>query len=143
MRKIFKSISAIAIITAFASTFSVADAICYDLCMSCRNAERAENCNKIETTCNCPFVIDSAKSKNMGIEISKRKLIDDLIAGCDKSVCARTVTFQDGPHNTIEKCTQHAAQRHQGGKCDRRLAHAPQELLAYRANVHGMHRALR
>lgn len=103
MRNIFKSISAIAIITAFASTFSFADAICYDLCMSCRNAERAENCNKIETTCNCPFVIDSAKSKNMGIEISKRKLIDDLIAGCDKSVCARTVTFQDGFYKNIEK----------------------------------------
>lgn len=103
MRNIFKSISAIAIITAFASTFSFADAICYDLCMSCRNAERAENCNKIETTCNCPFVIDSAKSKNMGVEISKRKLIDDLIAGCDKSVCARTVTFQDGFYKNIEK----------------------------------------
>lgn len=103
MRNVFKTISAIAIISAFTATFSFADAMCYDLCMSCRDGNRAENCDKIETTCNCPFVIDSAKSKNMGIELTKRKLVSELAVGCDKAVCARTVTFQDGYYKNIEK----------------------------------------
>ena len=72
MRNIFKSISIAIVAAAALSTTAVADEICYNLCMSCRNTERAENCDKIESTCNCPFVIDSAKSRNMGIELGKR-----------------------------------------------------------------------
>ena len=103
MRNIFKSISIAIVAAAALSTTAVADEICYNLCMSCRNTERAENCDKIESTCNCPFVIDSAKSRNMGIELGKRKLIDELVAGCTKTVCARTLTFQDGYYKGIEK----------------------------------------
>ena len=103
MRNIFKSISIAIVAAAALSTTAVADEICYNLCMSCRNTERAENCDKIESTCNCPFVIDSARSKNMGVELGKRKLIDELVAGCTKTVCARTLTFQDGYYKGIEK----------------------------------------
>ena len=100
MRNVFKTISAILLLTA---SFTFANSMCYDLCMSCRGATRADNCDKIESTCNCPFVIDSAKSKNMGVEMGKRKLVDDIFAGCDKAICARTVTFQDGYYKNIEK----------------------------------------
>lgn len=100
MRNLFKSISAIALL---AATLSFADSMCYELCMSCRTATRASNCDQIESTCNCPFVVDSAKSKNMGVEMGKRKLVSDIFAGCDKAICARTVTFEDGYYKTIEK----------------------------------------
>ena len=103
MRNIFKSISIAVAAVAVISTSAIADEICYNLCLSCRNTERAENCDKIESTCNCPFVIDSARSKNMGVELRKRKLVDDLVAGCTKAICARTLTFQDGYYKGIEK----------------------------------------
>ena len=100
MRNMFKSISAIALLSA---AFAFADSMCFELCSSCRTATRADNCDKIESTCNCPFVIDSAKSKNMGVEMSKRKLVDEIFAGCDKAICARTVTFENGFYKNIEK----------------------------------------
>ena len=100
MRNLFRSISAIALLSA---AFSFADSMCFELCSSCRTATRADNCDKIESTCNCPFVIDSAKSKNMGVEMGKRKLVEDIFAGCDKAICARTLTFEDGFYKNIEK----------------------------------------
>ena len=103
MRSISKLLSAISILAAFMATTAFADDMCYELCMSCRGAERAANCDKIESTCNCPFVIDSAKSKNMGVEIGKRRLIEDISIGCSKPVCVRTLTFEDGMYKSMEK----------------------------------------
>ena len=85
MRNIFKIFPAIAFLACFLATGALADSMCYDLCVSCHGETRAENCDKIESTCNCPFVIDSAKSKNMGVELGKRKLTEAILAGCDKA----------------------------------------------------------
>ena len=85
------------------ATSAFADSMCYDLCVSCQGTTRAENCDRIESTCNCPFVVDSAKSKNIGVEMGKRKLIEDISLGCDKPVCARTLTFEDGLYKNMEK----------------------------------------
>ncbi|MBR4916508.1 MAG: hypothetical protein IKZ45_05460 [Fibrobacter sp.] len=103
MKVFFKNIPAIAILAAFFTTSALADSVCYDLCISCRGATRAENCDKIESTCNCPFIVDSVKSQNMGAEISKRKLIDELSKGCDKAACARSITFENGYYKSIDK----------------------------------------
>ena len=102
MRITLKLIPALAMI-AFAATSALADSVCYELCLSCHGASRPANCDKIESTCNCPFVIDSAKSKNTGIEFSKRKLIEEISAGCDRAACAREVTFENGFYKSIDK----------------------------------------
>lgn len=103
MRNFFKIFPTVAILATFLVTSALADSMCYDLCMSCHGATRAENCDKIESTCNCPFVIDSAKSKNMGVELGKRKLADAILVGCDKAACARSITFENGYYKTMDK----------------------------------------
>ena len=103
MRNFFKIFPTVAILATFLATFALADSMCYDLCMSCHGATRAENCDKIESTCNCPFVIDSAKSKNVGVEISKRKLTEAILVGCDKAACARSITFENGYYKSMDK----------------------------------------
>ena len=103
MRSIFKLLSAISILAATMATSAFADSMCYDLCVSCQGTTRAANCDKIESTCNCPFVVDSAKSKNMGVEMGKRKLIEEISANCDKPVCVRTLTFENGLYKSMEK----------------------------------------
>jgi hypothetical protein len=103
MRNFFKIFPTVAILATFLATSALADSMCYDLCMSCHGATRAENCDKIESTCNCPFVIDSTKSKNMGVEISKRKLTEAILVGCDKAACARSITFENGYYKSMDK----------------------------------------
>ncbi|MBR2059203.1 MAG: hypothetical protein IKA48_09530 [Fibrobacter sp.] len=103
MRNIFKIFPAIAFLACFLATGALADSMCYDLCVSCHGETRAENCDKIESTCNCPFVIDSAKSKNMGVELGKRKLTEAILAGCDKAACARSITFENGYYKSMDK----------------------------------------
>ena len=103
MRNFFKIFPTVAILATFLATSALADSMCYDLCTSCHGATRAENCDKIESTCNCPFVIDSAKSKNMGVEISKRKLTEAILVGCDKAACARSITFENGYYKSMDK----------------------------------------
>lgn len=103
MRNIFKIFPAVAFLACFLATGALADSMCYDLCVSCHGETRAESCDKIESTCNCPFVIDSAKSKNMGVEIGKRKLTEAILAGCDKAACARSITFENGYYKSIDK----------------------------------------
>ena len=103
MRNFFKIFPTVAILATFLATSALADSMCYDLCTSCHGATRAENCDKLESTCNCPFVIDSAKSKNMGVEISKRKLTEAILVGCDKAACARSITFENGYYKSMDK----------------------------------------
>lgn len=103
MRNTIKIFQAVTILASLLATSALANNLCYNLCLTCRNTERGENCNEIESTCNCPLVIDSANSRNMGIEMSKRKLTDELSAGCEKTICVRTATFQDGYYKSIEK----------------------------------------
>ena len=103
MRNFFKIFPTIAIHATFLANSALADSMCYDLCMSCHGATRAENCDKIESTCNCPFVIDSAKSKNMGVELGKRKLAEEILVGCDKAACARSITFENGYYKSMDK----------------------------------------
>ena len=103
MRNFFKIFPTIAILATFLANSALADSMCYDLCMSCHGATRAENCDKIESTCNCPFVIDSAKSKNMGVELGKRKLAEEILVGCDKAACARSITFENGYYKSMDK----------------------------------------
>lgn len=103
MRNFFKIFPTVAILATFLATSALADSMCYDLCMSCHGATRAENCDKIESTCNCPFVIDSAKSKNMGVELGKRKLAEEILVGCDKAACARSITFNNGYYKFMDK----------------------------------------
>ncbi|MBO4435919.1 MAG: hypothetical protein J5791_03415 [Fibrobacter sp.] len=103
MRNFFKIFPAIAFLACFLATGALADSMCYDLCVSCHGETRAENCDKIESTCNCPFVIDSAKSKNMGVELGKRKLAEEILVGCDKAACARSITFNNGYYKFMDK----------------------------------------
>lgn len=103
MRNFFKIFPTVAILATFLATSALADSMCYDLCMSCHGETRAENCDKIESTCNCPFVIDSAKSKNMGVELGKRKLTEAILEGCDKAACARSITFNNGYYKYMDK----------------------------------------
>lgn len=103
MRNFFKIFPTVAILATFLATSALADSMCYDLCMSCYGETRAENCDKIESTCNCPFVIDSAKSKNMGVELGKRKLAEEILVGCDKAACARSITFNNGYYKFMDK----------------------------------------
>jgi hypothetical protein len=118
--------------------------MCYDLCVSCHGETRAENCDKIESTCNCPFVIDSAKSKNMGVELGKRKLTEAILAGCDKAACARSITFENGYYKSMDKgrttLTKFQLLSGTSDASERALKMQPQAIRAANATVDSLQR---
>ena len=144
MRNIFKIFPAIAFLACFLATGALADSMCYDLCVSCHGETRAENCDKIESTCNCPFVIDSAKSKNMGVELGKRKLTEAILAGCDKAACARSITFENGYYKSMDKgrttLTKFQLLSGQSDASERALKMQPQAIRAANATVDSLQR---
>ena len=144
MRNIFKIFPAIAFLACFLATGALADSMCYDLCVSCHGETRAENCDKIESTCNCPFVIDSAKSKNMGVELGKRKLTEAILAGCDKAACARSITFENGYYKSMDKgrttLTKFQLLSGTSDASERALKMQPQAIRAANATVDSLQR---
>ena len=144
MRNIFKIFPAIAFLSCFLATGALADSMCYDLCVSCHGETRAENCDKIESTCNCPFVIDSAKSKNMGVELGKRKLTEAILAGCDKAACARSITFENGYYKSMDKgrttLTKFQLLSGTSDASERALKMQPQAIRAANATVDSLQR---
>lgn len=144
MRNIFKFFPAIAFLACFLATGALADSMCYDLCVSCHGETRAENCDKIESTCNCPFVIDSAKSKNMGVELGKRKLTEAILAGCDKAACARSITFENGYYKSMDKgrttLTKFQLLSGTSDASERALKMQPQAIRAANATVDSLQR---
>ena len=144
MRNIFKIFPTVAILATFLATSALADSMCYDLCMSCHGETRAENCDKIESTCNCPFVIDSAKSKNMGVELGKRKLTEAILAGCDKAACARSITFENGYYKSMDKgrttLTKFQLLSGTSDASERALKMQPQAIRAANATVDSLQR---
>lgn len=144
MRNIFKIFPAIAFLACFLATGALADSMCYDLCVSCHGETRAENCDKIESTCNCPFVIDSAKSKNMGVELGKRKLTEAILAGCDKAACARSITFENGYYKSMDKgrttLTKFQLLSGTSDASERALKMQPQAIHAANATVDSLQR---
>lgn len=144
MRNIFKIFPAIAFLACFLATGALADSMCYDLCVSCHGEIRAENCDKIESTCNCPFVIDSAKSKNMGVELGKRKLTEAILAGCDKAACARSITFENGYYKSMDKgrttLTKFQLLSGTSDASERALKMQPQAIRAANATVDSLQR---
>lgn len=144
MRNIFKIFPAIAFLACFLATGALADSMCYDLCVSCHGETRAENCDKIESTCNCPFVIDSAKSKNMGVELGKRKLTEAILAGCDKAACARSITFENGYYKSMDKgrttLTKFQLLAGTSDASERALKMQPQAIRAANATVDSLQR---
>lgn len=144
MRNIFKIFPTVAILATFLATSALADSMCYDLCVSCHGETRAENCDKIESTCNCPFVIDSAKSKNMGVELGKRKLTEAILAGCDKAACARSITFENGYYKSMDKgrttLTKFQLLSGTSDASERALKMQPQAIRAANATVDSLQR---
>ncbi len=144
MRNIFKIFPAIAFLACFLATGALADSMCYDLCVSCHGETRAENCDKIESTCNCPFIIDSAKSKNMGVELGKRKLTEAILAGCDKAACARSITFENGYYKSMDKgrttLTKFQLLSGTSDASERALKMQPQAIRAANATVDSLQR---
>ena len=144
MRNIFKIFPTVAILATFLATSALADSMCYDLCVSCHGETRAENCDKIESTCNCPFVIDSAKSKNMGVELGKRKLTEAILAGCDKAACARSITFENGYYKSMDKgrttLTKFQLPSGTSDASERALKMQPQAIRAANATVDSLQR---
>ena len=144
MRNIFKIFPAIAFLACFLATGALADSMCYDLCVSCHGETRAENCDKIESTCNCPFVIDSVKSKNMGVELGKRKLTEAILAGCDKAACARSITFENGYYKSMDKgrttLTKFQLLSGTSDASERALKMQPQAIRAANATVDSLQR---
>ena len=144
MRNIFKIFPAIAFLACFLATGALADSMCYDLCVSCHGETRAENCDKIESTCNCPFVIDSAKSKNMGVELGKRKLTEAILTGCDKAACARSITFENGYYKSMDKgrttLTKFQLLSGTSDASERALKMQPQAIRAANATVDSLQR---
>lgn len=144
MRNIFKIFPAIAFLACLLATGALADSMCYDLCVSCHGETRAENCDKIESTCNCPFVIDSAKSKNMGVELGKRKLTEAILAGCDKAACARSITFENGYYKSMDKgrttLTKFQLLSGTSDASERALKMQPQAIRAANATVDSLQR---
>lgn len=144
MRNIFKKFPTVAILACFLATGALADSMCYDLCVSCHGETRAENCDKIESTCNCPFVIDSAKSKNMGVELGKRKLTEAILAGCDKAACARSITFENGYYKSMDKgrttLTKFQLLSGTSDASERALKMQPQAIRAANATVDSLQR---
>jgi cell division septation protein DedD len=144
MRSFFKNFPTVAILATFLATSALADSMCYDLCVSCHGETRAENCDKIESTCNCPFVIDSAKSKNMGVELGKRKLTEAILAGCDKAACARSITFENGYYKSMDKgrttLTKFQLLSGTSDASERALKMQPQAIRAANATVDSLQR---
>ena len=144
MRNFFKNFPTVAILATFLATSALADSMCYDLCVSCHGETRAENCDKIESTCNCPFVIDSAKSKNMGVELGKRKLTEAILAGCDKAACARSITFENGYYKSMDKgrttLTKFQLLSGTSDASERALKMQPQAIRAANATVDSLQR---
>lgn len=144
MRNFFKNFPTVAILACFLATGALADSMCYDLCVSCHGETRAENCDKIESTCNCPFVIDSAKSKNMGVELGKRKLTEAILAGCDKAACARSITFENGYYKSMDKSrttlTKFQLLSGTSDASERALKMQPQAIRAANATVDSLQR---
>ena len=144
MRNIFKIFPAIAFLACFLATGALADSMCYDLCVSCHGETRAENCDKIESTCNCPFVIDSAKTNNMGVELGKRKLTEAILAGCDKAACARSITFENGYYKSMDKgrttLTKFQLLSGTSDASERALKMQPQAIRAANATVDSLQR---
>lgn len=144
MRNFFKNFPIVAILACFLATGALADSMCYDLCVSCHGETRAENCDKIESTCNCPFVIDSAKSKNMGVELGKRKLTEAILAGCDKAACARSITFENGYYKSMDKgrttLTKFQLLSGTSDASERALKMQPQAIRAANATVDSLQR---
>ena len=144
MRNIFKIFPAIAFLACFLATGALADSMCYDLCVSCHGETRAENCDKIESTSNCPFFIDSAKSKNMGVELGKRKLTEAILAGCDKAACARSITFENGYYKSMDKgrttLTKFQLLSGTSDASERALKMQPQAIRAANATVDSLQR---
>lgn len=96
--KIAKILSFILCIFCWQS-ISWANSMCMDLCIPCADSSENANCQKADALCGCFLLLDSLKQVR---DIEQNNLAQQLKNSCNKSMCSRKITFENGTFVNID-----------------------------------------